>query len=191
MMEYGDDIGKAMADDREEQFEALFKYYPRVVALLLEIGVDRDEVRDLAQQVFVRVYEHMDAYRGVSKMSYLDQVTRRVAYNEFRDRHAKKREGTHVATDEIVELKDDRVPAADAMLESKENVQRVRRAIDQLSPSDQTAIRLQLSGLSQDRIAEKLGITVSALKSRLNVARKRLRALLGEEPEGLGGRDDP
>jgi RNA polymerase sigma-70 factor, ECF subfamily len=191
MMESGDDIGKAMAGDCEEEFEALFKYYPRVIALLLELGFDREEARDLAQQVFLRVYQGMNVYRRQSKLAYLETATRRLAYNAMRDRHAAKRAGIHVATDEIVELEDERAQAPDAALESKENTQRFWRAVNQLRADDQTAIRLQLSGVSQAGIAGKLGITVSALKSRLNLARKRLRVLLGEEPEGLGGRDDP
>jgi len=180
-----------MPVDGEDAFEALFKYYPAVVALLRKLGFDHEDARDLAQQVFLRVYEHMDAYRGEAKLSYLEQVTRRLAYNANRDRHAAKREGIHVATEEIVELPDDRVQAPGAMLESEENKQRLWRAINELGANDQTAIRLQMAGFSHDAIAGKLGITISALKSRLNVARKRLRVLLGEELEGLGGRDDP
>jgi RNA polymerase sigma-70 factor (ECF subfamily) len=179
-----------VADDRDAQFEALFRYYPAVVSLLLKLGFDLEDSRDLAQQVFLRVYEGMNAYRGDAKWGYLEQVTRRLAYNAIRDRHAAKRDGIHVATEEIVELADDRARPADATLESEENRQRLWRAIHQLGPNDQTAIRLQMAGLSYDAIATKLGITVSALKSRLNVARKRLRVLLGEELEGLGGRDD-
>jgi RNA polymerase sigma-70 factor (ECF subfamily) len=177
-----------MPGDHAAAFEALFKYYPAVVSLLRKMEFDHEDARDLAQRVFLRVYEHMDAYRGEAKWHYLEQVTRRLAYNERRDRHAAKREGIRVATEEIIDLPDERTPAADAALESEETAQRVWLAINQLSPSDQTAIRLQMADLSQDAIAGKLGITVSALKSRLNVARKRLRVLLGEEPEGLDGR---
>jgi RNA polymerase sigma-70 factor (ECF subfamily) len=178
-----------MPGDHTAAFEALFEYYPAVVSLLRKMGFDHEDARDLAQQVFLRVYQHMDAYRGDAKWHYLEQVTRRLAYNDRRDRHAAKREGIRVATEEIIELPDERTPAADTALESEETSQRVWRAVNQLTPSDQTAIRLQMAGLSQDAIAPQLGITVSALKSRLSVARKRLRVLLGEEPEGLDGRE--
>jgi len=179
-----------MADDREGQFEELFKYYPAVVALLLRLRFDLEDARDLAQQAFLRVYERMDAYRGESRWSYLEKTTRRLAYNEIRDRHAAKRHGVSVPTDELVDLADEGAVAADAALESKESAERLWRAIEQLGESDQISIRLQLAGLTLEAIAGQLGITVSALKSRLNVARRRLRDLLGEEPEGLGGRDD-
>jgi RNA polymerase sigma-70 factor (ECF subfamily) len=180
-----------MADDREEQFEKLYRYYPAVLALLVKkLGFEREDARDLAQQVFLRVYEHMDAYRAESKWAYLEKTTRRLAYNAKRDRHAAKRHGISVATDEILELEDTRAPSADASLESKENVDRIQSAMSQLGPLDQTALRLSLAGHSYEELAAKLDITVSALKSRLNVARKRLRDLLTEELEGFGTPDD-
>lgn len=179
-----------MADDREEQFEKLYKYYPAVVKLLLNLGFDLEDARDLAQQVFIRVYEHMDTYRGESRWAYLQQVTRRLAYNEKRDRHAGKRHGITVPTEEILDLEDTHVPPPDAVLQSKEDTERVQLAIGHLSPKDQTSIRLQLAGHSLEEIAPTIGTTASALKSRLNSVRKRLRELLGDDVEGWGGSDD-
>jgi len=178
-----------MRENREQLFEELLHYYPAVVSQLRKLGFDHEDARDLAQEVFCRVYEHMDAYRGESKLAFLLTVTRRLAYNDVRDRHARKREGTRVATDEIVELEDKRAQAADEGLEKKETLQRLRWAIDQLPVNEREAILLQLSELPLEQIAETIRITVPALKSRLHAARKRLRNLLGED-EGLGGRDD-
>ena len=179
-----------MSAGREGQFEELFRYYPAVVKLLLEIGFGLEDARDLAQEVFTRVYEHMDAYRGESKLVFLQTVARRVAYNARRDQHAGKRAGTHVAADEVLELEDPRAGTVLAHLQKEEELQRLRSAIEQLPPREQEAIRFQLSELPLESIASRLNVTVSALKSRLHTARKRLSDLLGEEPEGLGERDD-
>src|SRR6185295_7686519 len=104
MMEAGDDIGKAMRADRDELFEELYKYYPKVLTFLLNLGYKREDADDLAQQVFTRVYKGMDAYRGESKVSFLERITKRLAFNDRRDRHAKKREGTPIPIDDVVEL---------------------------------------------------------------------------------------
>jgi len=178
-----------MPDDRDEQFEELFRYYPAVVKLLRNIGFDPEESRDLAQQVFVRVYEHMDMYRGEAKRSYVLTVARRLAINAIRDRAAAKRQGVTVPTDKILDLSD-KGDLADKSMERRESAERLWRAIGQLSRDDQTALRLQLAGHSLKDIAAILGITISALKSRFNAARRKLRELLGEDPEGLGGRND-
>lgn len=178
-----------MRADRDELFEELYKYYPKVLTFLLNLGYKREDADDLAQQVFTRVYKGMDAYRGESKVSFLERITKRLAFNDRRDRHAKKREGTPIPIDDVVELVDGTEPAL-VTLERKENIERLNKAIEQLPPNDQTAIRLQLSGQSCDSIATTLGISVPALKSRLNVARRRLREILGGDLEGMGGGDD-
>jgi len=180
-----------MVDDREKQFEELYAYYPAVVKLLRELGFELEDARDLAQKVFLRVYEHMDSYRGESRWRYLQQATRRLAYNKIRDDHATKRQhGIAVQTDEILELEDTRTPPPDAVLQSKEETARVRQAIERLGPKDQTSIRLQLNGHSLEEIAQVVGTTATALKSRLNGVRRRLRELLGDDVQGLGGSDD-
>jgi RNA polymerase sigma-70 factor (ECF subfamily) len=171
-----------MGDDREESFEELFKYYPAVVALLLRLGFNREDAQDLAQEVFVRVFKGMDGYRGESRLSYLERITRRLAYNDFRDRHAAKRDGVTVPAEDILGLSDPG-ESVDKTIERNEREQRLYDAVDRLPPSDRTALRLQLAGHTLQEIAAKLAITIPALKSRLNVARKRLRELLGEEPE--------
>jgi len=178
-----------MGDDRDQQFEELFRYYPAVIKLLRTLGFDPEESRDLAQQVFVRVYEHMDVYRGEARLGYVLTVARRLAINAIRDRAAAKRQGVTIPTDKILDLSDKR-DLADKSMERRESAERLWRAIGQLSRDDQTALRLQLAGHSLDDIAAVLGITISALKSRFNAARRKLRELLGEDLEGLGGRDD-
>ena len=180
-----------MADDRDKQFEELYAYYPAVVKMLRELGFELEDARDLAQKVFVRVYEHMDSYRAESRWSYLQKTARRLAYNKNRDDHASKRQhGIEVQTEEILELEDTRTPSPDAVLHSKQVTERVLHAIGQLEPKDQTSIRLKLAGYSLEEIAPVIGTTASALKSRLNGIRKRLRELLGDDVEGLGGSDD-
>ncbi|HYC60674.1 MAG TPA: sigma-70 family RNA polymerase sigma factor [Thermoanaerobaculia bacterium] len=179
-----------MADDRDDRFEKLYEYYPAVVSLLRKLDFELDDARDLAHEVFLRVFQSMDAYRGESKWSYLETVTRRLAYNEIRNRHAAKRNGLHVATEEILELDDSRTLAPDEALRQKESAGRLYDAIRQLNADEQKLILLQLSGASYEDIVSLTGLKLSAVKSRLHVIRKRLRELLGEDVEGIGGGDD-
>ena len=58
------------------------RYYPKVAAWCLRIGGDRQEAADLAQEVFLRVHERLDGFRGASRFStWLYTVTRSVAIN--------------------------------------------------------------------------------------------------------------
>ena len=58
------------------------RYYPKVAAWCLRIGGDRQEAADLAQEVFLRVHERLDGFRGDSRFStWLYTVTRSVVIN--------------------------------------------------------------------------------------------------------------
>jgi RNA polymerase sigma-70 factor, ECF subfamily len=169
-----------MADD--VRFEELYKYYPGVLALLRRLGFSADQARDIAQEAYVRVLKSMDDYRGESHWSYLEKVVRRVAMNEVRARHTAKRQGETVSDDALLTLADEQFPRPDQALETEEVVRRVRSAIAQLDTNDRTVLLLKLDGFSYEDMVTNLDISLPAVKSRLNVARKRLKQLLSEEP---------
>jgi RNA polymerase sigma-70 factor, ECF subfamily len=173
-----------MADD-EKQFEALYKYYPGVLALLRRLGFPHDEAEDLAQESFVRVFRRMKEYRGDARWAYLEQTVRHVAANAIRAKNTGKRHGQTVS-DEVLATVPDSMPLPDEGLAQTAVVSRVRTAVTQLKKIDQTILLLHLNGRSYDEIAKGLGISMSAVKSRLNTARRRLRELLDQDP-GLRG----
>jgi RNA polymerase sigma-70 factor (ECF subfamily) len=58
------------------------RYHRKVAAWCLQICNDREEASDLAQEVFLRVHERLESFRGESKFAtWLYTVTRRVAIN--------------------------------------------------------------------------------------------------------------
>lgn len=174
-----------MADD-EKRFEKLYKFYPGVLALLRRLGFPHDEAEDVAQEAFVRVYRHMKGYRGDAQWAYLEMTVRRVAANAVRAKYAGKRHAETVSDDVLATVADSSVPAPDAVLAQEDVAKRVRDAIAHLDPTDQTILLFRLHGRSYEEIMKALGISLSAVKSRLNVARKRLRELLGQD-SGLRG----
>jgi RNA polymerase sigma-70 factor (ECF subfamily) len=170
----------------DEQFEELYKYYRGALALLLRLGFSRDESDDLVQESFMRVYKHMDEYRGEALWAYVEKTVRRVAANSIRAKHTGKRHGEMVSDEVLATLPDTSLLLPDARLAQAEVVKRVRAAVAELKPADRAIVLLRLNGRSYEEIAEGLGLTMSAVKSRLNLARKRLKELLGDDP-GLRG----
>lgn len=58
------------------------RYYPKVAGWCLHISGDRQAAADLAQEVFLRVHDRLDGFRGDSRFStWLYTVTRSVAIN--------------------------------------------------------------------------------------------------------------
>jgi RNA polymerase sigma-70 factor (ECF subfamily) len=179
-----------MADDRDRLFEELLAYYKRVVAYLRHCGFAPEDVRELAQDVYVRVYERMGEYRHEAHWSYLQKVARTIALNAIRDRHAAKRDAVLESEDKLADVSDDRFPAPDWTAQRNEESKLLHQAIERLDETLKAPLMLYLAGLSYLEIGKALGISQAALKSRLNVTRTKLRDLLGQDPKGPGGSDD-
>src|SRR5439155_1608107 len=86
-----------------DRFKRLYdKYYPSVFSFFIRrFRFSREEAQDLAQDVFLRVYEFGDDFHAEWK--FLEVIARRVALNRIRDNHAQKRKGHHVPIEDLIE----------------------------------------------------------------------------------------
>ena len=174
-----------MGDQHDDRFETLYAYYGAIVSFLIKQGFPREDARDLAQDVFVRVYEHMETYRADAKWSFLTQVARRLGLNAIRAKHTAKREVELAPEEDLAKLQA-KTPGPDQIYARGASDKRLHEAIAQLGTDDRIIVMMQLAEHSYGEMAQMLDISVSAVKSRLYVARGRLRELLGEDPDGIG-----
>jgi RNA polymerase sigma-70 factor (ECF subfamily) len=67
-------------------FEEIFeRYHPRVVNWCYAVARNRDMARDLAQEVFLKVFRNLHAFRGDSRMStWIYVITRNHCLNSLR-----------------------------------------------------------------------------------------------------------
>ena len=189
-----------MASDQNLRFESLFqRFYRRVVAFLMHLGFSLDDARDLAQETFLRVYKNMDAYRGEAEWAFLRTTAHNLAKNRIRDNSAQKRKVTRVTIEEIADPIDPAPPPDEVMAVREETARfrdRYAAAVASLSGMQRECFLLRHQGYSYDEIAAVLRIPVNSVKSRLHDAKKRLKEVLGAEPQGIdwpeaaGDRDD-
>jgi len=133
---------------------------------------DEASAEDILQDVFLKVHTHIDTLSDTSKLqSWLYQLTRNAVIDHYRRRRV-----TVAVSDDIAafvqEDENDAVarltPAVKAMVEALPDIYR-------------EALRLtEYEGLTQKELAEKLGISVSGAKSRVQRARQMLRQMLLE-----------
>lgn len=192
--------------DEDSRFQDLYqRYYRSVAGFFVRQGFSPEEARDLAQDTFVRVYRSMGSYRGDGAWSFLQTTARRIALNEIRSRTSQMRSATVAPLDEPLTQTVSRNPWTGApppsleteLVEQEETArrrQRLKQAIASLPESLRLCLLLWLAGRSYREIMAGLGLSLDAVKSRLNEARNRLRNQLGEEPEwprgGPAGDDD-
>jgi len=180
-------IAKAKAGD-VAAFERLSgAYADRLFMLLLRLLGDRDEAEDVAQEVMLRAWRAIGAFRGSS--SYFTWLYA-IAVNEANralGRRARRPVSVPIGPDEL------RLPASGlddpaARAEARELRASLARAIGELPPDLRTAIVLRdVEGLSTQDAAEIAGVGQAAFKSRLHQARIRARAAVGDAALTAGG----
>ncbi len=182
----------ADADAREgASFEALYERYGgRVLNLAFRMTGNEESARDLTQEVWIKVYEHMDTFESRSDVfTWIYRITvNHVLTHLKREKRARwvnlldQSVGEVLHEDAIDPRVRERttVPRADSGVESDERAQAVWRAIQSLDPKYRTPIVLfHYEELSYREIADAMGLSLPAVEVRIHRARKKLGEILG------------
>ncbi len=157
----------------------------KIYALGYRFLGDLDQVEDLAQEVFLRVYRTAPRYQATAKFStWLYRIVANLSFNVLRSRRRGSPLPLNVITretDEFTrrELTDTRTPAPPDGLDGEELTAQVADAMKDLPDNQRIAIVLnKYENKSYEDIAEILGCTTMAVKSLLSRARGNLRTAL-------------
>lgn len=160
------------------------RHLRRVHALAARSLGDDAEAEDVAQEVFVKVWEHAARWRpdgGARFSTWLHQVT----LNACRDRLRRRREA--VTIEDMPEPIDQR-PGPEARAQQTSVGDRLRNALDALPERQREALLLcHYQELPQTEAALVLGVSVDALESLLARGRRGLRQMLDGERSALAG----
>jgi RNA polymerase sigma-70 factor (ECF subfamily) len=169
-----------LRESKEERFQRLFKrFYRPIAGYLVRLGVAREQARDLAQDVFLRVYRSMDVYRGEAEWTFLEVTARRVALNHFRGEQTQKRRGILVPIDALNDVAAEDPPDLAEEQEREAQREKLHAAIATLPDPIRKCVSLRLAGSSYNEIQAICGVSLDTVKSRLHEARLRLKKELG------------
>ena len=179
----------ALRRDAAGAAEALVEAYgSRVYRLALRITSSREDAEEAAQDALWTVARKIDTFKGDSAFgSWLYRIAANSAYQKVRSRKGKGRE---ISLDEVLpaldgdgrhwEPMDDWSRRVDERAMQKELGRVLEDTIAQLPPEYRTAVVLHdVEGMSNPDIAETLGISLAAVKSRVHRSRLFLRQKLG------------
>ena len=171
------DLVERMQGDDLDAFEEFFDTYKRpIFSTVLAITRDRFVAEEILQDCFVKAYrvrERLDPAR--SPLPWLQRVAINLCYSRVSRRKRLVEPITNLITNLVVDL----AQRPDQVVESREVLDVLQRAIDALPPKQQTAIILYyLHGYSLAESAEIADCHVGTMKSRLHYALKALRASL-------------
>ncbi len=171
-----------------QAFESIVSRYERpIYNFVLRSVRDRDRARDLTQDVFLKVVQRSEQFRGQSKFStWLYTIARNVCIDHGRKmvfrRHKSLdeplREGESGA---LVDRVRSKTLGADRDAIGQELQGAIAEAVENL-PEDQKEVFLmrQIQHLPFKEIAEIVGVPENTVKSRMRYALERLQAALEE-----------
>ena len=180
-------IALAASGSEKAYRELLDRYQRPVFSLIYRMVRDREKAEDLAQETFVKVFNHIDSFNPKYKFSsWIFKIASNLTIDAIRkkDLETVSLDGSRNAStpDEIdatritVESRDEN---PEEFLEAKELGQELERAIGELRPEYRTAILLRhVEGRPYEEIAEIMGVPLGTVKTYIHRARGELRETL-------------
>ena len=135
---------------------------------------DEATTEDVLQNVFLKIHQHMETLKDVKKLeSWIYQITRNAIIDSYRS----SRPTTPLESEEVLELPEE-LPDDDVVSELLPCVRAMVRSLPEVDR--QALVLTEYQGLTQKELAERLGLSFSGAKSRVQRARKKLKQQLLE-----------
>lgn len=161
-----------------EAFRKLYSAYgPRVKAYMMRQGADPGTAEELAQETLLTVWRKAGMYSGEkgSATTWIFTIARNLRIDRLR------REFTWVDLPDGYEQEPSGDALPDDVLSEQERKARVHVALAALPPDQFEVVQLSyIDGLSHSEIAERLGLPLGTVKSRMRLAYNKIRETVGD-----------
>jgi RNA polymerase sigma-70 factor (ECF subfamily) len=174
----------------DDAFEVMVRTHsPRLLAVARRLLRNDEDARDALQQAFLLAFRGLPQFNGQSQLAtWLHRIVVNVSLMKLRTRSRKPETPIEDLLPRFLEDGHQAEPAgawpsgADELLLRAEMRARVRAVIDRLPQSYRTVLMLRdIEELDTEETARLLGVTTTAVKTRLHRARQALARLLDAE----------
>lgn len=156
------------------------KYQPLVYSVVRGIMGNRDEVEDVTQEVFIKVYRKLATFRGEARLStWIYRIARNEAIN------AAKRARSDIGPLDEAERLASSDPGPDRHLESRVTASLVEELLSSLDEQYRVVLELRYMGeKSYTEIAEIMEIPVGTVKTYIHRGKMLLKQRLMHRRQG-------
>jgi RNA polymerase sigma-70 factor (ECF subfamily) len=156
--------------------EIMVRYERQIYRICYRFVDNREDAMDLAQEVFIKAFEHLATFR---RESSLKTWLYRIAMNHCIN-HVKKHSQEFVEVTEYTGSVHSRVQD---QLEEREQREHFRRLVKLLPPKQKAILEMRINEqLSYEEIAKISGRSISTIKASVFFALEKLRKLV-KDPE--------
>jgi len=172
--------------DSQAQFEEIVREHQAMVfRTLLRLTGDHEQIEDLAQECFLRLYRGLDSFRGQAKVStYLYRIVVNVAQDAWKRRRreraalAEPRPDEDGGTSQWIEGFACHGPDAEHQLMERQMWEAVDAALLELPAAERAVLVLyHQEECSYEAIAEALAMPIGTVRTHLHRGRQRLGEL--------------
>ena len=173
-------IGRVAAQGDRDAFKLLFEHFaPRVKGFLVKTGMNADAAEEIAQLTLMTVWRKAAQFdpSSAGAAAWIFTIARNLRIDSARAAARLAKVAASAERDETPEV----VDSPETMMTRRDDVSRVSAALRQLSDEQSTVIRMSfIEEQPHGEIAERLGIPLGTVKSRIRLAMARLRDLLDD-----------
>ena len=190
-------VSAARAGDSTAFVELYERHSRKVLPRIYRITKNREDAEDAFQDAVLRAFVHMKGFEGRSNFS---SWLTRIAINSALMVLRKRRGGSEISIEQLSDDPEnlrtweprDHADTPEASYARRESEELLHKTVQRLPGIFRDAVELHHSGeYSTGRIAEELGISVSAAKSRLMRARRTVRRRLSGARPRSARKPDP
>jgi RNA polymerase sigma-70 factor, ECF subfamily len=183
-------VSEARAGNSNAFDELCRRYSSRLMKSIHRVLQNRSDAEDALQDTLLSAFTHLESFQGRSNVStWMTRIAINAAFSQLR-----KSRGIAVSIDEAVGeagvalsavLQDNALDAERQLIDAQQE-ELLAKAIAQLPPSLRSVLKLRIrDGYSSKQIAETIGISESAVKSRLSRACRLVRKWKGHRAPGI------
>lgn len=170
-------VERYLAGDMTAFDELMIRYERQIYRVCYRFVNNRDDAMDLAQEVFIKAFEHLPNFRRESSMkTWLYRIAMNHCIN-----HVKKNSREFV---QITENVGSTRASIHSEMEEREKREQFRSLVKKLPPKQKAILEMRIhEQLSYEEIATMSGRSISTIKASVFFALEKLRKLV-KEPTG-------
>jgi RNA polymerase sigma-70 factor (ECF subfamily) len=175
-----DQLIREVLNGEREAFRPLVdRHAPMVFSLTNRYTRRESDAEELAQEIFVKAYERLTSFDGASKFStWLYSLARNHCLDYAKNIRRKNRSLSELDEYELEQQMGESDPP-DERIEREERIALMEQALQEIKQEYAEAFLLKYKDqLTYQAMADRLGVTVSALKLRVHRAKKELRTFM-------------